>query len=216
MEDSFRYGGNMKKHCWIRGDEKEKKCPFGLPITLACNNAGNSVTHMCPLEAVSDDRVKAIINANKRVYLYMKTGDRCLYAHNIMDKVQAVNCDFGDVGAGMDTPAFSGSPLYAQTFSGVGLDGLYAFPLGFYGDNNSSRNLFQGLFSLLGVDSPEIVKEAVGEGIWEKMEKGDALSADERETVISMLEKCRQEFEDDRTDPQKVEELSRRWNSKLR
>lgn len=206
----------MRKTCWIRGNEKGKKCPFGLPITLACHNAGDSVTHMCPLEAVPVDWDAKTRLANKRVYLYYKTGQRCLYAVNVMDEARAVNCDFGDVGAGMGGVAFSGSPLYAQTFSGIGLDGLYAFPMGFYADNNESRNLFQGLFSLLGAAAPMIVKVAIAEDatLWEKLKSGSPLTGEEKARLEDILETCRQEFEAVRTDPGKARELADKWNSR--
>jgi hypothetical protein len=208
----------MKKQCWIRGEQKEKRCPFGLPIALACNNAGDSVTHMCPLEAISKDKNERVVLANKRVYLYHKTGQRCLYAVDVMDEVQAVNCDFGDVGQGMGMGgAISGSPLYAQTFSGIGLDGLYAFPMGFYADNNESRNLFQGLFSLLGAHAPAIIKTAIEEQeniLWKKLKKGESLTSEERIRLENMVETCRQEFEANRSDSARARELSDKWNSR--
>jgi hypothetical protein len=209
----------MKKTCWIRGEQKEKRCPFGLPITLACHNAGDSVTHMCPVEVMSKDKRDRIILANKRIYLYHKTDQRCLYAVNVMDEVRAVNCDFGDVGQGMGGPAFSGSPLYAQTFSGIGLDGLYAFPMGFYADNNESRNLFQGLFSLLGAHAPEIIKVAIEEKetrLWDKLKRGEPLTNEERIRLEDIVETCRQEFETARNDPAKARELADKWNSRRR
>lgn len=209
----------MRKNCWIRGEKKGKRCPFGLPITLACHNAGDSVTHMCPLESVSGEGGERVALANKRVYLYHKTGQRCLYAVDVMDQAQAVNCDFGDVGAGLGGVAFSGSPLYAQTFSGIGLDGLYAFPMGFYADNNESRNLFQGLFSLLGAAAPMLVKMAIAEsetGLWDKLKRGEPLSGEERMRLEEILETCRQEFEATRTDPAKAWELANKWNARKR
>jgi len=209
----------MRKRCWIRGEQKGKKCPFGLPITLACQNAGDSVTHMCPLEGVPVDKQERVMLANRRVYLYHKADQRCLYAVNVMDEAQAVNCDFGDVGQGMGGAAFSGSPLYAQTFSGVGLDGLYAFPMGFYADNNESRNLFQGLFSLLGAHAPEIVKMAIEEReaeLWGKLKRGEPLSGEERARLEGIVETCRQEFEAARGDPAKARELADKWNSRRR
>lgn len=204
----------MRKRSWIRGRDKLKQCPFGLPITLACRHAGDSVTHMCPLQMVPDEKREAVAGANKRVYLHGKTGSRCIYAQAVMEEAEAVNCDFGDTGAGMGAPAFSGSPLYAQTFSGIGLDGLYAFPLGFYADNNESRNLFHGLFSLLGEDEADMVKRAEDScsALWDRLEKGEELTAEE---VRSLVEECRRRFEADRTDPAKILELSRKYNPRL-
>jgi hypothetical protein len=208
----------MRKDCWIRSKSSGKRCPFGLPITLACHNAGESVTHMCPLEGLPEDKRQRVEQANRRVYLYHRSGQRCLYGVNIMDQAQAVNCDFGDVGAGMGGATFTGSPLYAQTFSGIGLDGLYAFPMGFYADNNESRNLFQGLFSLLGAAAPAIVRLAIREGspeLWEKLRAGERLDEEERQRLEEMMEACRQEFEAARTDPAKAQELVEKWNPRL-
>lgn len=208
----------MKKRAWIRGPEKLKQCPFGLPITLGCENAGDAILHMCPLEAVPEEKRAAVAEANKRVYLHSKTGSRCVYAQAVMKEGNAVNCDFGDTGAGMNVPAFSGSPLYAQTFSGIGLDGLYAFPLGFYADNNESRNLFQGLFSLLGEHAPEIIRTALqgcSEALWKKVEEEEALTPEDSQELASLVEECRRRFEDNRTDPAKILELSRKYNPRL-
>lgn len=208
----------MRKRCWIRGEDKEKRCPFGLPITAACQHAGESVTHMCPLESVPENRRERVALANKRVYLYHKDDRRCLYAVNVFDEAKAVNCDFGDVAQGMGGPAFTGSSLYSQTFSGVGLDGLYAFPMGYYADNNESRNLFQGLFSLLGAHAPAIIKFAVemeDAPLWDKLKRGEPLTGEERARIEQIVESCRQEFEDARNDPAKARELADKWNPRL-
>ncbi len=205
----------MRKNCWIRGEKQGKPCPFGLSIPLSCDNAGDSVTHMCPLEALPENRSERVALANKRIYIYHKDNRRCLYAVNVMEDAKAVNCDFGDSGQGFGNTAFSGSPLYAQTFSGIGLDGLYAFPMGFYADNNESRNLFQGLFSLLGSQVPSIVKFAVAAEepvLWEKLRRGEALTKEERTRLETIIETCRQEFDSERIDPAKIEELSGKFS----
>lgn len=152
----------MKKCAFIRKQKGEIKCPFGLPITDACLQAGDSVENMAPLEMFDESKQEQVQKANKRVYIYYRTGKRCIFAVHIMKEEDSVNCNWGDhaAGAGLSN-AFNGSPLYPQTFSGQGLDGLYAFPLGFYSDNNSSRNLFHGLFSLVGSEEGEIIKEAI-------------------------------------------------------
>jgi len=214
----------VKKCAFIRSDKSGKKCPFGLPIIDSCLHAGDSVSHMCPLDFVEDDRRKGQVEkANQRVYIYYKTGTRCLYAASVIKDKNAVNCDFGDTAAGLSMDkALSGSPLYAQTFGGVGLDGLYAFPLGFYNDNNESRNLFQGLFSLVGkknMENGDIIKEAVSElpeSTVLKLEENKKLTEDERQEVFSALEKCRQEYEDQRDDSGKMKDLADTWNPRKR
>ena len=209
----------MRKCAWIRSDKDQGqgKCPFGLPITEGCRHAGDAVTHMCPLETVSKEKHEPIEKANKRVYIYYKTDNRCIYASNILENRGVVNCDFGDTGAGMQTPTFSGSPLYAQTFGGIGLDGLYAFPLGFYADNNESRNLFQGLFSLVGGEAYEIVKESAirmspVKDILEKISNNEPLTTDEQLELVQALDKCRQGYNDNDVSTGKLYEMISLWN----
>lgn len=205
----------INKKSWIRGNESGKQCPFGLPIPLACQHAGSATAHMCPLDIISEkDKKERIKKANKRVYIWYKEGQRCIYAQNIMEQKGVVNCDFGDAAQGMGTAPFSGSPLYAQTFSGIGLDGLYAFPLGFYADNNESRNLPHGLFSLLGEQLNEIVKNAntLNEDLWNKIDEEEELSLEEKKRLNSILENCKQIFEESRSDVGKINELVEEWS----
>jgi hypothetical protein len=90
----------------------------------------------------------------------------------------------------------------------------YAFPLGFYSDNNQSRNLFEGLFSLIGACDTEIIKQAVVEElndtIIKKLETGEKLTTEERLELENKIEECRREFESGRTDSAKADELARR------
>ena len=175
----------MKKCSFIRSDKKSgNKCPFGLPIAQGCENAGDSVTHMCPLDFIKNGSKKERVEkANKRIYIYYKNDNRCLYAADIMENFDSVNCDFGDTAAGMHGPAFTGSPLYAQSF-GTGVDGLYGFPLGMYSDNSASRNLFFGLFSLVSEQHFGLIKEAILENesmklIIGKLENNEQLTTEE-------------------------------------
>ena len=200
----------MKKNSWIRTEE-DRKCPFGLPIISACKNAGNSVANMCPLKEVDKEKFENVEIANKRIYIYYKTNNRCLYASNIMEKHNAVNCDFGDTAAGMKTPTFEGSPMYVQTFTGVGLNGFYAFPLGFYADYAASRNLFQGLFSLLGSETNEIIKIGVNK-LFEKISNNEPLSKDEQFKLLDILKKCKENYEEKNISNEKIYELIQLWS----
>ena len=210
----------VKRKCAFIKTDKDgtDRCPFGLPITEACKHAGDSVANMAPLELIEDeDKRERVEKANKRVYIYYKTGDRCIYAADIMEDQKAVNCNFGDHAQGAHLPkAFEGSPLYAQTFSGIGLDGLYAFPLGFYADNNESRNLFHGLFSLVGEKTTgQIIKNAIiskDKIIWEKIKNNEILFPDEQDRLNLIIQDIRENFEDVRNDPAKVKELIDKWN----
>lgn len=182
----------INKCCWIRGGGSEKKCPFGLPITLACSCAGKSVLSMCPLTAVVEEKQEAVELANKRVYIWNRNNKRCIYAQSIIESKNSVNCDFGDVGQGLSAPSFVGSPRYPSIFNTVDLDGLSSFPLGFYADNDESRNLFYGLFSLLGKDKTfKILKNAIfkNNGIWNKIIKEQNL--DKQETYNFFRNICK-------------------------
>lgn len=179
-----------KKCAFIRSDEGDhKRCPFGLPIDKACKHVGDSVQNMMPLEET--DKPEKVKKANQRVYLYSRTNKTCPFAANIIDDMDSVNCNYGDHAAGAPLgTALIGSPLYPQTFSGIGMDGLYAFPMGFYADNNTSRNLFTGIFSLVGEAAPTIIKNAVKKAaptVWEKIERGDILLPEEQDELNIVL-----------------------------
>lgn len=194
----------MSKKCcaYIRSDKPgHKHCPFGLPIYQACKYAGSSVNNMVPLKSVEPNKVENSKKANLRVYLYSRTNKRCPYAATIVDDMDSVNCNFGDHASG--TPmehALVGSPLYPQQFTGFGLEGLHAFPLGFYVDNNTSRNLFTGIFSLVGEAAPSIIKYAIkskSENLWNKIEKGDILLPNEQDGLNIILRDLKDFFGDE-------------------
>ena len=136
-----------------------------------------------------------------------------------------VDCDFGDTAAGKKSVPFRGSPLYPKTFHGIGLDGLYGYPLGFYADNNESRNLFFGLFSLLGSSTTEdLIKLADEYDKCNKKEKADILDnlleklkkikEEYKETfgkIENYLEEHRTTYESKRGDTGLLWELSQKW-----
>lgn len=200
----------MKKCAFIKSDKDDNKCPFGLPITLGCENAGQSITRMCPLSMVEDNKKEQVKLANSRVYVYYKTGQRCIYAANVMHNMESVNCDFADSGAGMGTPAFNGSPLYPQTFAGgVGIDALYSYPIGLYADNSQSRNLFQGLFSLVGAEEKlQIIKNAIPKNILDKLEENEKLNEDERNELENIIMICKEKYDDNTDTNEKIEKLT--------
>ena len=209
----------IEKDAFVRGDGV-RACPFGLPIPDACTNVGDAIHRMAPLE-----NKQSIGKANILVYTYHKQCKNCPYAANILEGNKKVNCNFQDTAAGKKTPAFVGSPLYPQTFSGIGLDGLYGYPLGFYADNNESRNLFFGLFSFLGfATQEELVKLAdeydkcgekeksdIVDGLLKKMQE---LKDEYKETfdkVLGILEENRTEYETDKMDTGLIWELADSW-----
>ena len=133
----------MKDKLAIIRSDTNNSCPFGLPIINACSNVGKAIFKM---KAIDDKDDNKTLNHNNLVYFYDKTGAPCPFAENILINNNKVNCDFNDTGAGIKMPTIDGSPLYPKIFT----DELYNNQQGYYGDNDTARNLFLGLYSLLG------------------------------------------------------------------
>lgn len=173
----------MKKCCNIRS-EKNTKCPFGLPINTACKNVGMAVKIMGAIENEDDE----LRNANLKIYLYYKNGKECPFAVNIMDN-GAVNCNFDDSASGFKNPLFEGSSLYPQTFTGINVDNLYGYPLGFSNEGDVSRNIPYGILSLVGTTNNfELIKNSVSDEIFNKISKDGDLSGDEIDQLKTILE----------------------------
>lgn len=125
-----------------------RECPFGLPITVACKNAGTSVDNMTALENVPKEQREKYRKANRRVYVHENAKERCPYADKIVENKDAVHCDWGESGARMRDEPMRPSPFYPRVFHGLGQYGLYSYPVNEYTDNHGARQLFTGLFSL--------------------------------------------------------------------
>ena len=180
---------------------------------------------MSPLDDLDEEEAKNIARANKLVYAYYKTEKRCPYNDKVLEEHDKVDCDFGDTADGMRGTPFRGSPLYPQTFQGIGLDGLYGYPLGFYADNNESRNLFFGLFSLLGFNTKdELVKLADHYGqsndkgktdilnnLIDKLNRIKAEYTDTFDKIEKYLDEYRQKYEGKRADTGLLWQLSDAW-----
>ena len=176
----------IEKEATIRG-EAVRECPFGLPIPEACANVGEAINRMAPSE-----ENKQIIKANRIVYAYHKTCKQCPYTDKILSEHKKVDCNFGDTAAGQKSVSFRGSPIYPSTFYGVGLDGLYGYPLGYYADNAESRNLFFGLFSLLGFNTTkELIKLADEYDKSGQEEKTEIL-----DNLLKKLQAIKEEYKD--------------------
>ena len=142
----------------IRKDSQDP-CPFGLRITNGCRNAGELITKMAPLDAMGPEATKkerkAILKANRRLYMWNSEGGRCSYAGKIMNEQGAVECNFRSNAPGITEKGILGAPFYSKVYNNIGLDGIYSYPLGYYADNNISRNLYYGMYSLMGSDGAE-------------------------------------------------------------
>jgi hypothetical protein len=204
---------DLDKKATIRG-ESVRDCPFGLPVPAACLNVGKAINRMAPV-----DEKENISKANRLVYAYHKGCDKCPYADKVLEKQEKVDCDFGDNAAGMRSIPFRGSPMYSRTTVGVGMDdGMYGYPLGYYSNNNESRNLFFGLFSMLGAEKPaDITKISSRVGskddldFIEKLQKTKEEYKEAFEELEKHLAKYRQEYSETKGDPSLIYEMSDSW-----
>jgi len=143
----------------IRGNMK--KCPFGLPITDGCKSVGGIVDNsnrpaifdMTPLEAAdSEEEEKEIVDNNLEIMLMIDEYSKCPFADVIFKEKESADCKYdprqstipaGNVG-------LNGSPLYPHIMIGNMPEAQYGYPLDYYSDNNESRNVYYGLYSLVG------------------------------------------------------------------
>jgi hypothetical protein len=138
----------------IRKNDSES-CPFGLKIPYSCENAGETITKMAPLETLGDkadpEEKQELALANARLLIWDNPCQRCRFAAKIFDDKNAVECNFGTntEGAGKGLP---GSAFYPKVMSDIALDGLTAVPTGYYVDETSSRNSYYGISSTVGSD----------------------------------------------------------------
>ena len=207
------------KNAIIRG-KMVRECPMGLPIPEACQYVGKAIDRMSPCG--DNEKLK---KANILVYAYEKGCFQCSYAQKIMNEQSKVDCNFGDTAEGFKSQPFSGSPLYPSTFVGIGLDGLYGYPLGFWADNNESRSLFFGLFSYLGAFSVEqMIKQAEEYDKCSEVDKSEILDnllnklkgireeyRDTFDKIQTYLMGNRLEYEDNRQDTGKKWQLLQQW-----
>lgn len=148
----------MKKEADIRTKENND-CPFGLPITFGCKCAGKCIRRMAPLDImgkdVSDYEKEMISNANTKLLAYnllnsSKEPEKCLYASQILENNDAVECNYYDSAPGEDAPSpILTSPVYTKMFNNS-IQGLYTVPVGLYSDYNVSKNTYFGAYSLQG------------------------------------------------------------------
>jgi len=143
----------------IRG--KSKKCPFGLPITNGCKTAGLVIRRLTPVElADGEEEAKAIMEENLEIWneaMLAAAGEEipeCPFA-DMTFKKKIVDCKYDPDNPDLSTiPAgnvgLNGSPLYPHIMIGNMPEAQYGYPLDYYSDNNESRNVYYGLYSLIG------------------------------------------------------------------
>ena len=152
------------KLAMIRTNKDKPRCPFGLPIPYGCKNAGELIDKMFPVELakdLSDDEKADIIKANKRLLVWEEPCQRCRFAGKVMEDQKAAECNWGSNAPGiMNEKGLLGSPFYSKVYNNVSYDGLYSYPMGYYGDGNISRNLYYGIYSLQGSVDQDLAKFA--------------------------------------------------------
>lgn len=143
--------------------DEDTPCPFGLKIPFACRNAGDTIRKMAPIAVLGGEATekekKQLAKANRMVMMMDSPGHRCPYAGKIFKDKKAVECNFDSNAPGETPPNLLGSPFYSKVYDNIALDGLYSYPLGWYGDNNISRNLYYGAYSLQGSDKSEKIEK---------------------------------------------------------
>lgn len=130
----------------IRSD-KDNSCPFSLLIDTACKCVGGAINLMTPTLNIDNKETKEqITKKNQTTYLIYKEDAQCIYADGILEKVNKVNCNYGDNAAGQVSPSYlPASPAYPRIISpGPGMDTLV---------NNTDPRNFQ-LAMEKGIDVP--------------------------------------------------------------
>jgi hypothetical protein len=136
-------------------DTDATPCPFGLKIPFACRNVGDSIYRMAPTDALgedADDEEKSeIAKANNTLMMMEAVGERCSFAGKVFKDKKAVECNFGSTAQGVNPDrGLTPSPFYSKVYDNIAYDGVYSYPLGWFGENNISRNTYYGIYSLQG------------------------------------------------------------------
>jgi hypothetical protein len=142
----------------IRGNIHQ--CPFGLPVTEACVSIGfvresgrSLIGDMVEVDlAESDEDRDEIIEKNMDLLFLAEKKQKCPFADRIFEEKGSVDCKFdknqerlpaGNVG-------LTGSPLYPHIMIGNMPEAQYGYPMDQYSDDNESRNIYYGIYSLVG------------------------------------------------------------------
>lgn len=147
----------------IRSDESES-CPFGLSIPFGCKNAGDLILKMAPLDILGEDSDEEeqveIASANNHLFRWKNPQTRCRYAGKVFPQNDVVECNWDTNTMGMqEQGVLRGSPFFYRHFSGVGLDGIFSYPLGYYADSSIAKPQYWGPFSIESTGANEDKKK---------------------------------------------------------
>ncbi len=141
----------MKKLAVIKTDESGD-CPFGLPIAGACKTVGVAIMDMTPFYILppetSKTEVMDVVENNNNLFLWKATGERCPYATKFFKDKEAVECNWGTATEGEEEGALPGSQFYPKQFTGVGVEGLYSYPGGYFMGYSLQDPLYNGSYSV--------------------------------------------------------------------
>ena len=140
---------------------KIEMCPFGLPVTDACTSIGGymeedgrlAVYSMIPVDVASNDKEKEqIIEDNLELMILIKEPSKCPFADRVFEEKKSVDCKYDENSSSIPAGnvGLNGSPLYPHTMVGNMPEAQYGYPLDHYSDNNESRNIYYGIYSLIG------------------------------------------------------------------
>jgi len=150
-------------------ENRERPCPFGLPIADACYNVGKLVDNMVDVSEMEDEEEKRVtIKANNRTFMFSKESDGnksekgknvCKYANHIFKDSEEgkVECSQGHYGEGVGNYNATPGPLI-NTYLGVGYNSQYytvPFNTEFEGINR---------YYFAGEEKAELEKKANDEG----------------------------------------------------
>jgi hypothetical protein len=113
----------------------------------------SAISFMNPLSAAEDsEQMKQIMSENLDQLIMIEEPAKCTFADRIFEHKNSVDCKF--TGKMNVMPAGSlplnGSPMYPQLMIGNMSQPQYGYPLEYYSDNNESRNIYYGIYSLIG------------------------------------------------------------------
>lgn len=157
----------------LRQDD-ENPCPFGLPISQGCRCAGNLVERMGSIESpmpnvpLDKDKVRNLVEVNNMMLRWYTDCSVCKYAGMLFDENDAiVECNADSTAAGIhEGPVLAGSPMFYKMYAGVGIDGLYSYPLGYYRDGAIDRGMYYGRYNFPdGINTGRFTLENPGSSI---------------------------------------------------
>ena len=143
----------------IRG--KTKLCPFGLPVPGGCTGAGgqledsknSAVSYMQPIDdSMSDEESEEAMENNWELLFSIDEDRKCPFADMIFEDKESVDCKYDEASGSLPAGnvGLQGSPLYPHVHVGNMPKAQYGYPLEYYSDDNESRNVYYGLYSLIG------------------------------------------------------------------